>query len=104
MGDIPQIYWDQGLVWFGVVCSLCTEFDVMRFTGIPISHVGWCWVQNVKSVRVNYWVEKMETGIHFEDNVVHTDNQIRRARCWFPCIDDNNNRCWYEIILCHFLY
>ncbi|TYH08814.1 hypothetical protein ES288_A07G046700v1 [Gossypium darwinii] len=42
--------------------------------------------QNVKSVRVNYWVEKMETGIHFEDNVVHTDNQIRRARCWFPCM------------------
>ncbi|XWS37685.1 hypothetical protein CRYUN_Cryun19dG0066200 [Craigia yunnanensis] len=53
--------------------------------------------QNVKSVRVNYWVEKMETGIHFEDNVVHTDNQIRRARCWFPCIDDNNQRCCYDL-------
>ncbi|XVE64086.1 hypothetical protein DITRI_Ditri07aG0072800 [Diplodiscus trichospermus] len=53
--------------------------------------------QNVKSVRVNYWVEKMETGIHFEDNVVHTDNQIRRARCWFPCIDDSNQRCCYDL-------
>ncbi|TYH61377.1 hypothetical protein ES332_D07G047800v1 [Gossypium tomentosum] len=53
--------------------------------------------QNVKSVRVNYWVEKMETGIHFEDNVVHTDNQIRRARCWFPCIDDNNQRCCFDL-------
>ncbi|OMO83068.1 hypothetical protein COLO4_22715 [Corchorus olitorius] len=53
--------------------------------------------QNVKSVRVNYWVEKMETGIHFEDNVVHTDNQIRRARCWFPCIDENNQRCCYDL-------
>ncbi|KAL1089787.1 hypothetical protein V6Z11_D07G044800 [Gossypium hirsutum] len=54
-------------------------------------------MQNVKSVRVNYWVEKMETGIHFEDNVVHTDNQIRRARCWFPCIDDNNQRCCFDL-------
>ncbi|KAK8489321.1 hypothetical protein V6N11_013606 [Hibiscus sabdariffa] len=53
--------------------------------------------QNVKSVRVNYWVEKMETGIHFEDNVVHTDNQIRRARCWFPCVDDNNQRCCFDL-------
>ncbi|KAB2072839.1 hypothetical protein ES319_A07G044500v1 [Gossypium barbadense] len=53
--------------------------------------------ENVKSVRVNYWVEKMETGIHFEDNVVHTDNQIRRARCWFPCIDDNNQRCCFDL-------
>ncbi|XVF53961.1 hypothetical protein PTKIN_Ptkin05aG0142500 [Pterospermum kingtungense] len=39
----------------------------------------------------------METGIHFDDNVVHTDNQIRRARCWFPCIDDNNQRCCYDL-------
>ncbi|KAK8485944.1 hypothetical protein V6N11_063558 [Hibiscus sabdariffa] len=53
--------------------------------------------QNVKSVRVNYWVEKMETGIHFEDNVVHTDNQMRRARCWFPCVDDNNQRCCFDL-------
>lgn len=53
--------------------------------------------QNVKSVRVNYWVEKMETGIHFEDDVIHTDNQIRRARCWFPCIDDNSQRCCYDL-------
>lgn len=53
--------------------------------------------QNVRLVRVNYWVEKAETGIHFEDNVVHTDNQIRRARCWFPCIDDDNQRCCYDL-------
>ncbi|XP_022738715.1 transcription initiation factor TFIID subunit 2 isoform X2 [Durio zibethinus] len=53
--------------------------------------------QNVKSIRVNYWVEKMETGIHFEDNVVHTDNQLRRSRCWFPCIDGNNQRCCYDL-------
>lgn len=79
------------------------QVRLMRFMSISVSHVGWYWMQNVKSVRVNYWVEKMETGIHFEDNVVHTDNQIRRARCWFPCIDDNNQRCWYVTIFCHFL-
>lgn len=61
------------------------------------SHVGSCWVQNVRFVRIDYWIEKAETGIHFKDGVLHTDNQIRRARCWFPCIDDDSQRCWYEL-------
>ncbi len=55
-------------------------------------------MQNVKLVRINYWVEKAETGIHFNDNVLHTDNQIRRARCWFPCMDEASQRCWYELL------
>ncbi|CBI15409.3 unnamed protein product, partial [Vitis vinifera] len=54
-------------------------------------------VQNVKLVRVDYWVERAETGIHFEDNVLHTDNQIRRARCWFPCMDDTSQCCCYDL-------
>lgn len=62
-----------------------------------VSHVGRCLVQNVRLVRVVYWVDKAETGIHFDGNVLHTDNQIRRARCWFPCIDDISQRCWYEL-------
>lgn len=53
-------------------------------------------MQNVKLVRVDYWVEKAETGIHFGDNILHTDNQIRRAHCWFPCVDDSSQRCWYD--------
>nr|XP_025616520.1 transcription initiation factor TFIID subunit 2 isoform X4 [Arachis hypogaea] len=53
--------------------------------------------QNVRVVRINYWIEKAETGIHFKDNVLHTDNQIRRARCWFPCIDDSSQRCCYDL-------
>ncbi|KAK9278347.1 hypothetical protein L1049_027912 [Liquidambar formosana] len=53
--------------------------------------------QNVKLVRVDYWVEKAETGIHFADNVLHTDNQLRRARCWFPCMDDSSQRCCYDM-------
>lgn len=53
--------------------------------------------QNVRLVRVNYWVEKAETGIHFDGNMLHTDNQIRRARCWFPCIDDTSQRCCYDL-------
>ncbi|XP_065860685.1 transcription initiation factor TFIID subunit 2 isoform X2 [Euphorbia lathyris] len=53
--------------------------------------------QNVKLVRINYWVEKSEAGIHFKDNVLHTDNQIRRARCWFPCVDEGSQRCCYDL-------
>lgn len=56
-------------------------------------------MQNVRLVRIDYWIEKAETGIHFKDNVLHTDNQIRRARCWFPCIDDNSQQCWYEMFI-----
>lgn len=57
-------------------------------------------MQNVKLVRIDYWVEKAEAGIHFDGNALHTDNQIRRARCWFPCIDDSTQRCWYELFHC----
>ncbi|XP_058078257.1 transcription initiation factor TFIID subunit 2 isoform X2 [Magnolia sinica] len=53
--------------------------------------------ENVKSVRIDYWVDKAETGIHFKDNVLHTDNQIRRAHCWFPCIDSSLQRCCYDL-------
>ncbi|KAJ4835519.1 Transcription initiation factor TFIID subunit 2 [Turnera subulata] len=53
--------------------------------------------QNVKLVRIDYWVEKAETGIHFDDDVLHTDNQIRRARCWFPCVDESFQRCCYDL-------
>ncbi|KAK7330203.1 hypothetical protein VNO77_24390 [Canavalia gladiata] len=53
--------------------------------------------QNVRIVRIDYWIEKAEAGIHFRSNVLHTDNQIRRARCWFPCIDDNSQRCCYDL-------
>lgn len=55
-------------------------------------------MQNVRIVRIDYWIDKadkVETGIHFKDRVLLIDNQIRRARCWFPCIDDNSQRCWY---------
>ncbi|XP_009346760.2 transcription initiation factor TFIID subunit 2 isoform X2 [Pyrus x bretschneideri] len=53
--------------------------------------------QNVRLVRVDYWVEKAETGVYFHDAILHTDNQIRRARCWFPCIDDNSQSCCYDL-------
>ncbi|EOA34769.1 hypothetical protein CARUB_v10022342mg [Capsella rubella] len=53
--------------------------------------------QNVKLIRINYWVEKKESGIHFDENIVHTDNQMRRARCWFPCIDDEYHRCSFDL-------
>ncbi|KAI4319190.1 hypothetical protein MLD38_032820 [Melastoma candidum] len=53
--------------------------------------------QNVKLVRIEFWVDKIASGIHLQSNVLHTDNQIRRARCWFPCIDDNSQRCCFDL-------
>ncbi|KAL4012684.1 hypothetical protein IC575_029796 [Cucumis melo] len=53
--------------------------------------------QNVRLVRIDYWVEKSEVGIHFYNRLAHTDNQIRRARCWFPCMDDGLQRCKYDL-------
>ncbi|KAL0701686.1 hypothetical protein Bca4012_057808 [Brassica carinata] len=53
--------------------------------------------QNVKLIRINYWIEKTESGIHFDENIVHTDNQMRRARCWFPCKDDDYHRCSFNL-------
>ncbi|EPS60939.1 hypothetical protein M569_13860, partial [Genlisea aurea] len=54
-------------------------------------------LKNIKNVRIDYWVEKAETGIHFYNGILHTDNQLRRARCWFPCIDDNLQCCCYDL-------
>lgn len=53
--------------------------------------------QNVKLVRINYLVDKAETGIHFGGNVLHTNNQIRRACCWFPCVDSISERCPFDM-------
>ncbi|KAM5571088.1 transcription initiation factor TFIID subunit 2 [Rosa sericea] len=53
--------------------------------------------QNLRLVRIDYWVEKAETGIYFCNNVLHTDNQMRRARCWFPCMDDCSQSCCYDL-------
>ncbi|CAM8974118.1 unnamed protein product [Rhodiola kirilowii] len=53
--------------------------------------------QNIKLVRIDYWVEKAETGVHFAENLLYTDNQIRRARCWFPCFDDVFQQCCFDL-------
>ncbi|XP_074278143.1 transcription initiation factor TFIID subunit 2 isoform X1 [Silene latifolia] len=53
--------------------------------------------QNVKLIRIDYWVEKAEAGVHFDDKVLHTHSQIRRAHCWFPCMDDSLQRCCFDL-------
>ncbi|ONK56593.1 uncharacterized protein A4U43_C10F10470 [Asparagus officinalis] len=53
--------------------------------------------KDVKHVRINYWVERAEAGIHFGKSVMHTNNQIRRARCWFPCIDSISQCCTFDM-------
>eukprot|EP01018_Ginkgo_biloba_P038987 Gb_36379 [translate_table: standard] len=53
--------------------------------------------ENVKLVRIEYWLEKPEVGVHFMGNTLHTHNQIRRARCWFPCVDSNLQSCSYDL-------
>lgn len=84
-----------------MLASLCQVVDNLyhlRFCrGFPIFNFfscRLCWLQNVKLIRIDYWVEKIETGVHIAKDVIHTDNQIRRARCWFPCMDDSSQRCW----------
>nr|XP_010932628.1 transcription initiation factor TFIID subunit 2 [Elaeis guineensis] len=66
------------------------EQVVNGYNGHPVD-------KNVKLVRIDYWVERAETGIHFMDNVLHTDNQIRRAHCWFPCKDSILQRCSFDL-------
>lgn len=51
----------------------------------------------MKIVRVEYWVEKPFSGAHFEGDVFYTNNQLRRARGWFPCVDSTLQRCRYPI-------
>ncbi|THU57785.1 hypothetical protein C4D60_Mb03t07200 [Musa balbisiana] len=53
--------------------------------------------KNEKLLRIDYWVDRAETGIHFVDNVLLTDNQIRRAHCWFPCLDSSSQRCPFDL-------
>ncbi|PIN24631.1 TATA binding protein associated factor [Handroanthus impetiginosus] len=87
-----------------IMCSKTTtkadnkqEENGQMDNGEPLSADASRSVQNVKLVHIEYWVEKAETGIHFNDNVLHTDNQLRRARCWFPCMDDNSQCCSYDL-------
>eukprot|EP00250_Pteridium_aquilinum_P006300 c16246_g1_i1 orf=741-4946(+) len=53
--------------------------------------------ERVKLVHVEYWLEKPPSGGHFLGNLFHTSNQLRRARCWFPCVDLDFQRCSYEM-------
>jgi len=54
-------------------------------------------VKNIKLVHIDYILEKAETGIHFVGNVLHSSSQIRRAHCWFPCIDSTTQRCPFDL-------
>ncbi|VAI32348.1 unnamed protein product [Triticum turgidum subsp. durum] len=54
-------------------------------------------VKNTKLVRVDYILEKAETGVHFVNSVLHSNSQIRRAHCWFPCIDSATQRCPFDL-------
>ncbi|KAI3976872.1 hypothetical protein MKX01_008730 [Papaver californicum] len=53
--------------------------------------------KNVKMFRIDYRIEKAECGVHFGGNVMHTNNQIRRAHCWFPCMESSSQRCCYDL-------
>jgi transcription initiation factor TFIID subunit 2 len=53
--------------------------------------------EEVRVVRVDYWVEKPAAGVHFHDTILHTHNQLRRARCWFPCVDSTLQRSSYDL-------
>uniref|UniRef100_A0A0E0B2U2 Transcription initiation factor TFIID subunit 2 n=1 Tax=Oryza glumipatula TaxID=40148 RepID=A0A0E0B2U2_9ORYZ len=54
-------------------------------------------VKNTKLVHIDYILEKAETGLYFTGNILHSNNQIRRAHCWFPCIDSATQRCPFDL-------
>nr|CAB3453354.1 unnamed protein product [Digitaria exilis] len=54
-------------------------------------------VKNIKLVHIDYILEKAETGVHFVGNVLHSSSQLRRAHCWFPCIDSTTQRCPFDL-------
>ncbi|KAL2651150.1 hypothetical protein R1flu_019278 [Riccia fluitans] len=53
--------------------------------------------ERLKVVHVQYSVEKPVAGAYFHRNMFHTNSQIRRARCWFPCVDSTSERCSYSL-------
>ncbi|BBM98136.1 transcription initiation factor TFIID subunit 2 [Marchantia polymorpha subsp. ruderalis] len=53
--------------------------------------------ERLKLIHVQYWVEKPTAGAYFHRNVFHTNSQLRRARCWFPCVDSTSERCSYSL-------
>ncbi|KAJ3677402.1 hypothetical protein LUZ60_003126 [Juncus effusus] len=54
-------------------------------------------IQNEKLVRIDYSIEKAETGIHFTNNILHTNNQIKRSHCWFPCMYSLAQCCTFDL-------
>ncbi|XP_039144294.1 transcription initiation factor TFIID subunit 2-like isoform X2 [Dioscorea cayenensis subsp. rotundata] len=60
-------------------------------------HDGDHFDKNVKLIRIDYSVDKPETGIHFGDNILYSVNQLRRADCWFPCMESSMQRCSFDL-------
>lgn len=54
-------------------------------------------------VRIEFRVKHARAGVYFQGDVMHTNNQLRRARCWFPCADtsDHPHRCVSARERCH---
>ncbi|CAL8462796.1 g2329 [Coccomyxa elongata] len=48
-------------------------------------------------LRVEYELEQPDSGIHFWGAYAHTNNQVRRARAWFPCVDTPNAACPFDM-------
>ncbi|KAL3700556.1 hypothetical protein R1sor_018578 [Riccia sorocarpa] len=64
--------------------------EVQHVSAAPVT-------ERLKVVHVQYRVEKPVAGAYFHRNVFHTNSQLRRARCWFPCVDSTSERCSYSL-------
>ncbi|XP_020679173.1 transcription initiation factor TFIID subunit 2 isoform X1 [Dendrobium catenatum] len=53
--------------------------------------------KDVKVICIDYWLDQTETGIHFGERLLHTDNQIRRVHCWFPCMYTFSQHCLFDL-------
>ncbi|KAK9806814.1 hypothetical protein WJX72_003626 [[Myrmecia] bisecta] len=50
-------------------------------------------------VRIQYDVAQPQSGMHFAGEYAHTDNQVRRARAWLPCVDTPTHACPFDLHL-----
>jgi hypothetical protein len=89
-GDNRCHYWHLITLAWG---WLLWELNVVQRWSLYLS--VFYWVHQVRVVRVDYWVEKPAAGVHFHGTILHTHNQLRRARCWFPCVDSTLQRSRY---------
>ncbi|PKA47148.1 hypothetical protein AXF42_Ash017093 [Apostasia shenzhenica] len=53
--------------------------------------------QDMKIICIDYLLERTEAGVHFGEQMLHSNNQTRRAHCWFPCLYSYSQNCTFDL-------